>query len=149
MNMSNEIAGRLLQMLEETGMTEFRRNELAQAMGCVPSQITYVVTSRFTPEKGYIVESRRGGDGCVRITRVSYTKRTALMHVVNAVGDQIDETSARSIISGLEQRNLLDASSAKLMTAAVNENCYRALEKSVRNRVRAEVFKRMLVSVME
>ena len=149
MNMSNEIAGRLLQMLEETGIAEFRRNELAQVMGCVPSQITYVVSSRFTPEKGYIVESRRGGDGCVRITRVSYTKNGALMHIVNAVGSEVDETSARSILSGLVQRGLLDESAAKLMAAAVNENCYRMLDRSERNRVRAEVFKRMLLSVME
>lgn len=86
MNMSNEIANMILRMLENDGFTEIQRNELAQTIGCVPSQINYVISSRFTPEHGYIVESRRGGGGYVRISRVSYDKGSALMHVVNSIG---------------------------------------------------------------
>ena len=63
MSLSNRIAGLLMDMLESSGTTEIQRNELAQTLGCVPSQINYVIASRFTPEQGYIVESRRGGGG--------------------------------------------------------------------------------------
>ena len=59
------------EMLEDTDEIEIQRNTLAQRIGCVPSQINYVLSSRFTPERGYIVESKRGGGGCIRITRVN------------------------------------------------------------------------------
>ena len=64
MRISDHVAEYILQMLNEAdGIAEIQRNELANALGCVPSQINYVITSRFTPEQGYIVESRRGGGG--------------------------------------------------------------------------------------
>ena len=88
-NMSNEIANMILRMLEQDGSTEIQRNDFAQRFGCVPSQINYVISSRFTPEHGYIVESRRGGGGYVKISRVSYDKGTALMHVINSIGDSL------------------------------------------------------------
>ena len=65
MNLSKEIADLLLQMLGENGTVEIRRNDLAEQLGCVPSQINYVLSSRFTPAHGYIVESRRGGGGYI------------------------------------------------------------------------------------
>ncbi|MBQ6932674.1 MAG: CtsR family transcriptional regulator, partial [Clostridia bacterium] len=74
MNISNTIAKLIMDMLEaDGGSAEMQRNELAQLVGCVPSQINYVISSRFTPEQGYIVESRRGGGGYIRITRAAYT----------------------------------------------------------------------------
>ncbi len=86
MSMSNEIAKMILEMLSDDGETEIQRNEMAQALGCVPSQINYVISSRFTPEQGYIVESRRGGGGYIRITRTKYDSTAAvLMHVVNSI----------------------------------------------------------------
>lgn len=69
MRLSDEITAYILHMLEQTqnGCAVLQRNELAEEIGCVPSQINYVLTSRFTPEQGYIVESRRGGGGYIRI----------------------------------------------------------------------------------
>ena len=85
MKITDIIAHEILEMLDkaEKGTAEIQRNELASAIGCVPSQINYVITSRFTPEQGYIVESKRGGGGYIRITRVRYDKPTAVMHFVN------------------------------------------------------------------
>lgn len=71
MRMSDMVAQRILELLkEQDGFAEIKRGELAEDLGCVPSQINYVLTSRFTPEHGYTVESRRGGGGYIRITRV-------------------------------------------------------------------------------
>ena len=72
MRISDEITAYILHMLDQAddGGAELRRNELAEELGCVPSQINYVLTSRFTPEQGYVVESRRGGGGYIRIRRV-------------------------------------------------------------------------------
>ena len=65
MGMSDIVSKRILELLElsSNGSAEIRRNELAEDIGCVPSQINYVLTSRFTPEHGYTIESRRGGGG--------------------------------------------------------------------------------------
>ena len=72
MRMSDIITRRILDLLEESeeNIAEIQRNELAALVGCAPSQINYVISSRFTPEHGYIVESRRGGGGYIKITRI-------------------------------------------------------------------------------
>ena len=76
MNISNIIATMIQEMIENDGYTEIQRNELAQKVGCVPSQINYVISSRFTPEHGYIVESRRGGGGYIKITRAAVDRNS-------------------------------------------------------------------------
>ncbi len=88
MRMTDNVVQYILSLLEaEHGSAEFRRNELAETMGCVPSQISYVIASRFTPEQGYLVESRRGGGGYIRITRIKRDTPTLLMHLVNSIGE--------------------------------------------------------------
>lgn len=147
MNMSNIIANMILDMLRDADETEIQRNELAQSVGCVPSQINYVISSRFTPEQGYTVESRRGGGGYIKIARVKYDKSAMLMHVVNSVGDSIDEASCRAQIINLNYREVLDADVARIMLAATSESCYRDLPAQMRDKVRASVFKQMLLKV--
>ena len=147
MNISNTIAKLIMDMLDaDGGSAEMQRNDLAQAVGCVPSQINYVISSRFTPEQGYIVESRRGGGGFIRITRASYsTPAQVVMHVVNSIGIGIDERSARAHIINLAGADIVSAQQAKLMLAATGESCYRELEPEQRNKIRAAVFKQMLL----
>lgn len=122
MRMSDLVAQVILQMLEEQdGSAEIQRNELAGSLGCVPSQINYVITSRFTPEQGYIVESRRGGGGYIRISRVKMDKGTALMHIVNSVGDSLDKTTAEVMLRNMLQRSMLQMETAKAIAAALSD----------------------------
>lgn len=147
MNLSNEIAKILIDMLEENGRAEIKRNEFAQQLGCVPSQINYVISSRFTPERGYTVESQRGGGGYIKITRINYnTKEQILMHIINSIGDSISEQSAKAIIINLNHREMLDAEKAKIMLAALNENCYKSVPPEFRNKIRAAILKQMLLA---
>ena len=147
MSLSNDIASLLLAMLEETGRAEIQRNELAERMGCVPSQINYVISSRFTPENGYTVESRRGGGGYIKITRINYSaKEQMLMHIINSVGNSIGEQSARAIIINLNHNDFIPADKAKIMMAAINENCYKTVPPEFRNAIRASVLKQMLIA---
>ena len=150
MNISNTIAKLIMDMLEaDGGSAEMQRNELAQMVGCVPSQINYVISSRFTPEQGYIVESRRGGGGYIRITRASYTTPgDMVMHLLNHIGSSIDEKTARAHIINLAGREIISNKTAKIMLAAVSDNCYRNLNQPVRDTVRASVFKQMLLQVI-
>lgn len=148
MNLSNAIAEMILQMLERDGYTEIQRNEMAETLGCVPSQINYVISSRFTPEHGYIVESRRGGGGYIRITRAKYDKGTALMHVVNGVGTRLDDKTCRAHVYNLNYQDLLNESAAKLILAATSENSLRAAPQNAKDEIRASIFKQMLLALM-
>ncbi len=147
MSLSNEIAGILLEMLEGDGTTEIQRNELAQSIGCVPSQINYVISSRFTPEQGYIVESRRGGGGYIKITRMKLDRPSLIMHTVNCVGDTIDYATCRANVLNLLHNGAMDAQCARLLLAATGENSLRALPPAVKDRIRASIFKQMLITI--
>lgn len=146
MSLSNRIAGMLMDMLESSGTTEIQRNELAQTLGCVPSQINYVIASRFTPEQGYIVESRRGGGGYIKITRVRLDAPAAIMHTVNCVGDAADMPTCRAHILNLHHGGVLDAPSARLMLAALGDNALKTVPAQLRDGVRASIFKQMLLT---
>jgi transcriptional regulator CtsR len=146
MSLSNNIAKIIMEMLEQNGYTEIQRNELAQTLGCVPSQINYVIASRFTPEQGYIVESRRGGGGYIRISRVKLNTGTALMHTVNSVGDDIDEHACRVNIKNLAYQDLLSEQAARMILAATSDNCLRLLPVELRDRARASILKQMLLA---
>lgn len=149
MNLSNTIAEMIFQMLDEKSEIEFQRNLLAQDLGCVPSQINYVLSSRFTPERGFIVESRRGGGGCIRITRISYDKNSLIDDVLSSVGDRIDEATVRSYLVNLIHQNLVSEHDASLILAAVGDNILRALPYDYRDRIRAAIFKQMLLTVVQ
>lgn len=146
MRMSEQVARYILEMLDSRdGTAEIRRNELADQMGCVPSQINYVITSRFTPEQGYIVESRRGGGGYIRITRVQVSGSSAMMHVVNSIGDSVDSGTARMLIINLTDRGILNPAIAELMLAVCSDSAYRSLPIEYRDTARAGVLKQMLI----
>ena len=137
-----------MEMLErQDGSAEIQRNELAGNLGCVPSQINYVITSRFTPEQGYIVESRRGGGGYIRISRVKMDKGTALMHIINSVGDSLDKSAAEVMLRNMLQRSLLEMSAAKLIAAALSDRTLRQVEQDKRDALRADLFKNMLLTL--
>ena len=141
MNMSDAIAGMILDMFDDDNPTiRIRRNDLASQLGCVPSQINYVITSRFTPEQGYRIESRRGGGGCIYITRAN-SKNSAIMALINSVGDSIDERSAKANIYNLNYQK-----SAKILSAAVADSNFKELPQNTRDAVRARQFKKMLLA---
>ena len=146
MRMSDQIALYILELLDEAnGTAEIQRNELAGHIGCVPSQINYVLTSRFTPEQGYFVESQRGGGGYIRITRRNITKQDVVMHIVNNVGDAIDSNSVRVILNNLYQQRVIGESACQLIAAATNNRSLAAVPPQLRDAVRASIFKNMLL----
>ena len=152
MRISDEIAAYILHRLEqaENGETELQRNLLAEELGCVPSQISYVLTSRFTPEQGYIVESRRGGGGYIRIHRIRYNAvQAALMHVVNSVGDALSAVTANAILENLVDRCVLEERQARLVGAALSDKAYRSVSVGERDRLRAALLKQMLTSLAD
>ncbi len=147
MGISDLIASFLQDSLEEAedGVLEIQRNDLAQRFNCVPSQINYVMSTRFSPERGYIVESRRGGNGYIRITRVQVDRQTLLMHVINSIGDSLDLPSARAILSNLVQAGALEEAPARAMLTAVGDKALGRVPREIRNGVRADIMKQVLI----
>ena len=149
MGISDLIAGFIQAELEATnGVLELQRSELAQRFNCVPSQINYVMSTRFSPERGYIVESRRGGNGYIRITRVRMDRQTLLMHVINSVGDTLDLPSARAIVGNLVESGAISAEAARCLLAAVSDRALQALPVVYRNALRADIAKQILIQLV-
>ena len=147
MGISDLIAEFLQSSLEtsENGVLEVQRSDLAQRFNCVPCQINYVMSTRFSPERGYIVESRRGGNGYIRITRVQVNRQTLMMHVINSLGDQVDLASARAILSNLAQAGALQEDLAQVLAAAVGDKALSGVPRENRDRVRADILKQALI----
>ena len=147
MGISDLIASFLLEGLEEAGngVLEVQRNDLAQRFNCVPSQINYVMSTRFSPEHGYIVESRRGGNGYIRITRVQMDREALLMHVINSLGDSVDLPSARAILSNLVSAGALEESVGRALLAGIGDKSLIRVSRQFRDAVRADVMKQVLI----
>lgn len=149
MKLSDAIADMILNMFDDnTSTIQIQRNDLAQQLGCVPSQINYVITSRFTPEQGYRIESRRGGGGYIMITRAA-TKENALMSLVNSIGNSIDEKSAKANIYNLHYQGLLSDKSGRIMMSVVSDNNFKGVETEIKNQIRASLLKQMLLAYVD
>lgn len=149
MGMSDLIAGFIQSALDDAnGVLELQRSDLAQQFGCVPSQINYVMSTRFSPERGYIVESRRGGGGYIRITRVRVDRQTLLMHVINSIGDTLDLASARAIIQNLTESEAIDRVAGKALLSAVSDSALRTVPKEHRGPLRANICKQVLIHLV-
>lgn len=146
MGISDRIEAFILELMkqEQDEWLKIQRNELAQIFGCVPSQINYVISTRFSPEKGYIVESRRGGGGWVKIKRINGNgEESGALHIAM----EITEHDAFGCISELLSEGKIDRQQAELMCAALNDEALCGVD--CRDRVRASVLKSMLRAVFE
>lgn len=149
MKLSDAIADMILNMFDDnTSTIQIQRNDLAQQLGCVPSQINYVITSRFTPEQGYRIESRRGGGGYIMITRAA-TKENAIMSLVNSIGNSIDEKSAKANIYNLHYQGLLSDKAGRIMMSVVSDNNFKGVETEIKNQIRASLLKQMLLAYVD
>ncbi len=150
MNISDIITQALLDTLDRSdGSIQIQRNELASRIGCVPSQINYVITSRFTPEHGYIVESKRGGGGYIRIVKIKPEPYNMVMHVVNSIGSSIDEHSSRIILQNLCCDKLLTEKEGKIILSAITNHVLKQVPAESRNQVRAAIIKSALLNSLE
>ena len=147
MGISDLIASFLLEGLEEAenGVLEVQRSDLAQRFNCVPSQINYVMSTRFSPEHGYIVESRRGGNGYIRITRVRMDRETLLMHVINSLGPVVDLPSARAILGNLVSAGALEEPVGRALLAGIGDKALVQVPRQFRDGVRADIMKQVLI----
>ena len=125
---------------------EIQRNDLAQKFNCVPAQINYVIATRFKPSQGYYVESRRGGGGHITIKKVSNTKSDYIMHIIENIGEALQNSEAEILISDFLTYGLVNEKEAKLLRVATSDNVL-DIPKEYKDKLRASIFKNMLLNI--
>lgn len=134
---------------QEVPEVELKRNELAEYFGCAPSQINYVLATRFSPDHGYIIESRRGGGGYIRIVRVVQSGAQRLMYLTNErIGDAISEAEAVRLIHQLVEHGLVSLAEGEIMRSAVSAQAMSVpIPDALKAALRARTLKTMLMTI--
>ena len=146
MRMSDLIEEFIKELFNDNEKIEIQRNELAEHFNCVPSQINYVISTRFKPSQGYYVESKRGGGGHITIKKLNSQKEDYIMHIINNIGNEITSNEVDILISDFLTYNIIDKKEAKLLKVATNDNVLR-LPKEIKDSVRARILKNMLLNL--
>lgn len=148
MRMSDIIEEFIKEMLDKNSdeYIEIQRNELAHQFNCVPSQINYVISTRFKPSQGYYVESKRGGGGNIKIKKVNTSKSDYLTHIINNIGKEMTSNEVDILISDFLSYNIITETEAKLLKVATSDNVLR-LGKEIKDEIRARIFKNMLLNI--
>jgi transcriptional regulator CtsR len=132
---------------EDQDQVDVQRNELAGFFRCAPSQITYVLSTRFTPDHGYVIESRRGGGGYVRIVRLRKSSTEQLLYLINhRVGDSVSLQDALAIVKQLTEQGILTEREAALMHAAISQRAIQ-LPVAMKDALRAGILREMLLQI--
>ena len=118
--LSDSIELFIKELLEQSDEVSLQRNELAQHFACAPSQINYVLSTRFTLDRGYIIASRRGGGGYIRVVRVVTDRENPLHELACRIGESLSQRDAHAMIARLFEEQEISAREAKLMLSAVD-----------------------------
>lgn len=144
-NLSDIIESYLKKVLHQHEQVDIRRSEVAERFNCVPSQINYVIKTRFTIQHGYVVESKRGGGGYIRIIKVQLLdEMEKLGTLIDIIGQKITERDAFSIVNTLYEEKIISHKEAKLMLAALEKSNFNAELKN-EEKTRASILKNMLL----
>ena len=145
MGVSDRIETFIMELLkDEEDWVQIGRNELAAIFNCVPSQINYVISTRFSPERGYVVESRRGGGGCLKIRRISTADD--ISYVISLIGNEIDYSDMKALLTHLYTRGRIEELTANIILAGLSDNSLSPAG-AAKNRVRATSLKNMLSNI--
>ncbi|EKZ1388500.1 CtsR family transcriptional regulator [Listeria monocytogenes] len=147
-NISDIIEAYLKQVLESSEAVEIKRSEIADKFECVPSQINYVINTRFTMERGYIVESKRGGGGYIRIIKVKMNDKLQLLEaIISMVHDKkVSQSFSEDVILRLLEEELITKKEARLMVAALDREVL-FLPLPDRDILRSRILEAMLVAL--
>ncbi|HHY81203.1 MAG TPA: CtsR family transcriptional regulator [Clostridiales bacterium] len=133
---------------ESEGQLELQRNELADYFECAPSQINYVLATRFSINHGYYIESRRGGGGYIRIVRLDVDKNDYMRYLLSeGIGSKISEQNAMQIIQRMAEQNYISEMTAFLMKSAISDKAI-AIPAALKDNIRASILKSMITAIM-
>lgn len=147
MGISDIIENYIKELFETEKEIQIKRNDLAVKFNCVPSQINYVIATRFTNEHGFSVESRRGGGGGITIKKVYFKENDYFRHLIETIGTTLKQNEAFSYIKKLYEYNLISKREANIMFAAISDTTLN-ITGAAKDRLRAIVFKNILINLV-
>ena len=148
MRMSDMIEEFIKELFDDDDYIEIQRNDLAEHFNCVPSQINYVISTRFKPSQGYYVESKRGGGGHISIRKINTTKSNYLMHTISSIGDKITSQEVDIFLSNFLSYGVVTEKEAKLLKVATSDNVL-TVPQNIKDELRAKIFKNMLINLVD
>lgn len=147
-NLSDIIEGFIKELMDANNQraVEIQRNILAQQFDCSPSQINYVLTTRFNNDRGYMVESRRGGGGYIRIFKVRSSIEQELQNLLNdSIGESVTLNKALDLIYALLERGIITNREQKIMQSTISDRALNSVPYDLRNKLRADLLKEMIL----
>ena len=148
MNLSDIIENYIMEEMRKQEEIELKRSEIAQKFNCVPSQINYVISTRFIPELGYYVESRRGGGGYIKIYKINLDKSEYISELLNKIGSTMSQSVVNVYLRELLRYNIIDDRNAQLISAALSDKSLNQVDKLKRDSVRADIFKNIIINLI-
>ena len=139
----------ILEQLEQAEFIDLSRNELASFFNCAPSQINYVLSTRFTEPKGFLIESYRGGGGYIRLARINIDRSEYISHLIcDTLNGEIDYKEGLSILNRLCELELIDSNMAMVLGYAISPKSL-ALPIRIENKQRANILKTVLINLLK
>ena len=121
-NTSDHIEAYIKAILEQSGIVELQRSQLADTFQVVPSQINYVIKTRFTESRGYLVESKRGGGGYIRIGRIEFSNHHEMLcDLLYSVGEEVSPVIFEDVLKLLLEQELLTHQEMNLLVATASD----------------------------
>ena len=139
-NTSDSIEEYIKQLLAQSGIAEIKRSNLADTFQVVPSQINYVIKTRFTIQNGYLVESKRGGGGYIRIEKVNLVDDADVLDaLIQVIGDSITQRDAYAVVQSLYEDDVLNRREAQLILVAIDHDTLGLTDRDLENSPRARI----------
>ena len=139
-NISDIIEKYLKSILADSEHVEIRRSEIADLFNVVPSQINYVIKTRFTIQNGYLVESKRGGGGYIRIEKVNLVDDADVLDaLIQVIGDSITQRAAYAVVQSLYEDDVLNRREAQLILVAIDHETLGLTDRDLENSLRARI----------
>ena len=148
MNLSDMIEEYIINAISDSDQVELKRSEIAHEFNCVPSQINYVISTRFIPELGFYVESKRGGNGYIKISKINLSKSKFVKDIIYKIGGKMSQSVMDIYLRELLRYNIIDDKNASIISAALSEKSLNQVPKLSRANVRADMFKNILVNLI-
>lgn len=148
MKLSDIIEEYILEIMAESDFAELKRSELATKFNCVPSQINYVIATRFIPELGFYVESRRGGGGYIKITKINLDKSDYISNIMRKIGSNLSQSVIDVYLNDFVMYNILDEKTANLIAVAVSDKSLAKINSIDRDYIRADIFKNLIINLI-
>ena len=148
-NISDQIEKFIIVTLGENDSIDITRNSLAEYFSCVPSQINYVLETRFTVDRGYVVESKRGGGGFVKISKIKNNSDNDYLNklFIESIGDELSEKRFSQILDKLVNDNIMTIKEKTLIESSLSDDSL-SMPFTIRDKVRAKAFKNVIIKLM-